>query len=287
MTEKNAYSFQVDAEIVKDVYRSQSNYLIEYSRENPTEYCIIYFTGNNLYYPNHEAAFRERVLQKNHFEWYKTRINYGHKHIFVRDVQKQFYLEGINSTLNSSQKLVDFLKQETEGYKVITLGSSAGGFAAITYGQLLNAVCIYSFNGTYEIRTKLDLTSEEINPIIFRSRNDENVLRWMDTRNFITRPETIYYFQSIKSAYDVRQFNHVKDFAINRIQFINSKHGIPFVKDNLPFVWSLSEDELHRFMHKPIRPILFSIRLMGLSRTIISSFRIIEFGIKKIRGLFK
>lgn len=275
MTEKNAYSFQVDAEIVKEVYCSQSNYLIEYFRENPAEYCIIYFTGNNLYYPNQEAAFRERVLQKNHFEWYKTRINYGHKHIFVRDVQKQFYLEGINSTLNSSQKLVDFLKQETEGYKVITLGSSAGGFAAITYGQLLNAVRIYSFNGTYEIRTKLDLTSEEINPIIFRSRTDENVLRWMDTRNFITRPETIYYFQSIKSAYDVRQFNHVKDFAINRIQFINSKHGIPFLKTNLHFVFSLTQNQLKDLSgSKPIYPIHFSIKNIGLFKTIFDLYSI-------------
>lgn len=270
MTEKNAYSFQVDAEIVKEVYCSQSNYLIEYSSENPVEYCIIYFTGNNLYYPNQETAFRERVLQKNHFEWYKTRLNYGHKHIFVRDVQKQFYLEGINSTLNSSQKLVDFLKQETEGYKVITLGSSAGGFAAVTYGQLLNAVRIYSFNGTYEIRTKLDLTTEEINPIIFRSRNNEHVLRWMDTRNFITRPETIYYFQSIKSAYDVRQFNHVKDFAINRIQFINSKHGIPFLKSNLPVLFDFSEKQLHILSKNKIHPIGFSINTVGFVKTFIS-----------------
>lgn len=34
----------------------------------------------------------------------------------------------------------------TQGYKVVTVGSSAGGFMAILFGCLLNAEAIYAFS---------------------------------------------------------------------------------------------------------------------------------------------
>lgn len=135
---KDNYSFQVDSEIVKEAYQNQDNYLIEYSEEVPKDYCIIYFSSNDIYYPNTGIAFQEQLLSKNRFEWYKTRVNIGYKHIFIRDIQKQWYLGGINSQIDTPEKLFDFLKDETAGYRVIALGSSAGGFAAIIYGQLLS-----------------------------------------------------------------------------------------------------------------------------------------------------
>jgi len=42
------------------------------------------------------------------------------------------------------------LREESKRYSVITLGSSADGFAAVLYGQLLDAEIIYSFNGQFE-----------------------------------------------------------------------------------------------------------------------------------------
>ena len=167
---KENYSFQVDSETVKKVYQDQDNYLIEYSEEVPKKYCIIYFSSNDIYYPNTENAFIEQLLGKNRFEWYKTRINYGHKHIFIRDIQKQWYLGGINSRIDTPEKLIAFLKNETKGYLVIAIGSSAGGFASIIYGQLLNAERIYSFNGQFEIRSILNSSTETIDPLIFRNK---------------------------------------------------------------------------------------------------------------------
>lgn len=279
---KEQYSFQVDSEIVKNVYKNQNNYLIEYSADVSDKYCIIYFTSNDLYYPNNEIAFRQRVVVKNHFEWYKTRINYGYKHIFVRDVQKQFYLSGINSKINNSQKFFSFLKDETKGFRIITIGCSAGGFAAVTYGQKLNAERIYSFNGGFEIGSKLHTSTETINPLIFRNRSNKKFDNWLNTINFITNPSAIYYFQSIKSEWDQNQYAHVKDLPINRIQFINSRHGIPFLKTNLPYVINLSSKDLLKLTGRIIHPVVFSIKTVGIIQTIFGLMAIIKLGMKKI-----
>ena len=71
-------------------------------------------------------------------------INIQHKTIddkwrFVRDVYKQWYLKGVNAEIDSIEKLYEFLKAETEGYQIVTVGSSAGGYAAVLFGYLLNA----------------------------------------------------------------------------------------------------------------------------------------------------
>jgi hypothetical protein len=279
---KENYSFQVDSGIVKEVYQNQDNYLIEYSKDIPKNYCVIYFSSNDIYYPNTEIAFQEQLLGKNRFEWYKTRVNIGYKHIFIRDIQKQWYLGGINLQIDTPQKLITFLRDETAGYQIIVVGSSAGGFAAVIYGQLLNAEKIYSFNGQFEIRSILSDSSEEINPLIFRHQENKMLEKWYDTRNFITSPSTIFYFQSCKSRWDIEQFEYVKDIPINRIKFNTRNHGVPFLSTNLPSVINRSSTDLLKLTSGKIHPIVFSFRSVGLYQTIIALAAIIKFGLKKI-----
>ena len=111
--------------------------------------CVVYFSSHNIYYPNTEEVFRKKIIEKDAYEWYSTRIEAGHKHIFIRDIQKQWYIQGINKRINSPEKLLDFLKKECEGYRIITVGSSAGGYAAVLYGSQLGAEKVFSFNGQY------------------------------------------------------------------------------------------------------------------------------------------
>ena len=276
------YSFQVDSDIVKSVFKEKDNFLIEYSKDVPKKYCIVYFASNDLYYPNTEMAFQKQLLDKNRFEWYKTRIKYGYKHIFIRDIQKQWYLGGINSDINNPSKLFDFLKAETEGYSIVMVGSSAGGFAATIYGQLLKAERIYSFNGQFEIRSILNSSSENIDPLIFRYKDISDFIKWYDTRNFISNPSSIYYFQSLDSKWDISQFEQIKDVPIKRIGFKTSNHGIPFLSANLPFVLNLNDSELIKLTKKNQSPLIFSIKAIGLFQTIMALSVILNYGIKKI-----
>lgn len=280
---KPAFVFQADAPIVEDFYIKQPNYLIEYNDAVPKTYCIVYFSSNDLYYPNNEVAFTESVIKKNRFEWYQTRVAYGHKHIFIRDIKKQWYITGINSTINSPQSLYEFLKKECNGYKSILIGSSAGGFIAVIMGQLINAERIYTFNGQFEIFSLLKKNNAEmIDPIIFRNRNNELLLPYYNATNFITMPHSIYYFHSNKSQWDLEQCELVWQFPINKISFKTSNHGVPFLKSNLYTVLNLSPDELNKLTDKTMHPFAFSLKMVGLLKTLEGLKTIFQFALNKI-----
>lgn len=53
---KDPFVFQVDAGIVNEVYTNQPNYLIAYNEQVPKEYCVVYFSSNDLYYPNNDLS---------------------------------------------------------------------------------------------------------------------------------------------------------------------------------------------------------------------------------------
>ena len=109
--------FQVDSPIVKKA-RALDNYIIETNKVAGTEpkICAIYFSSNFIYYPNNEASFCAAIFDKNRFEWWNLRHPKACKHIFIRDVYKQWYLHGINVELDSIEKLSDFLKEEFSEY---------------------------------------------------------------------------------------------------------------------------------------------------------------------------
>lgn len=280
---KDPFVFQVDAGIVNEVYTNQPNYLIAYNEQVPKEYCVVYFSSNDLYYPNNDIAFSESVIKKNRFEWFGNRVNYGYKHIFLRDIRKQWYLTGINSTINSPIALFEFLKKETEGYKTILLGSSAGGFISVILGQLLKAERIYSFNGQFEIFSLLEkVNAEIIDPILFRNRDNKELLPYYHAAKFITEPSTIFYFHSSKSKWDIEQNKVVEDIPINRISFITSNHGVPFLKSNLPAVLNLPFEQLKKLSGKTMHPLFFSLKMVGFVKTMEGLKSIFQFALNKV-----
>ena len=50
--------------------------------------------------------------------------------IFVRDMWKQWYINGINQKIDSVEKVIEFLRTETENMRVTTVGNSSGGYMA-------------------------------------------------------------------------------------------------------------------------------------------------------------
>ena len=280
---KESFVFQADSEIVNHSYHNHPNYIIAFHENVPKEYCIVYFSSNDLYFPNNEVVFTESVLEKNRFEWLGNRIAYGYKHIFIRDLKKQWYLQGINSTINNPTKLYEFLKIETKGFKTILLGSSAGGFMAVIMGQLLEVERIYSFNGQFEIKSLLNSKeAEQRDPILYRSQELVEVKPYYDCLNFITNPDSIFYFHSNRSVWDIEQYNHVKHLKINIIKFRTGNHGIPFLRSNLQKVLSFSIEDLNKIKGMVFYPLFFSIKQVGLVKTINGLGYIFKFILKKI-----
>lgn len=262
------FVFQSDSDLVKQVYNCHnSNYIIEYNEQQQNDLCVVYFSSNNIYGQNTEECFSNNIILKNRFEWYGTRILNARKHVFLRDVIKQWYITGINSTYNSPESLYEFLKGQTQGYTLITVGSSSGGFAAVLYGSLLNAEKVLTFNGQFEVFSLLKTSNPSINPIIFRNQNKNELTKYYDVRKFITNPSCIFYFYSTKSAWDKEQFEHGRIKNINHIGFITSHHGIPFLKCNLPKMLSLEKKDLLKMNKKTYHPLFFSIKMVGIFKT--------------------
>jgi hypothetical protein len=261
------FVFQCDSSIVKSAYENNDNFLIEYDFSQNNSYCAIYFSSNYIYYPNTEESFTSSIIKKNKYEWYGTRVPYAYKHIFIRDIQKQWYLTGINGKYNSPDKLLSFLQAETKEYKVITLGSSAGGFAAVLYGSLLKASLILSFNGQFEIKSLLETSSEEMDPVLFRTCKNKNLYKFFDTKKFISEGLNIFYFYSAKSSWDCKQKEHIEDINLNVITFKTNHHGVPFLKCNLPVILAKPLNELNLYSGKAYNPVLFSLQLVGLKET--------------------
>ncbi len=264
----DTFVFQADSDIVKSVYKNNNNYLIEYDNNQNKDHCAIYFSSNEIYFPNNEKAFSRSIIEKNKYEWFGIRVPYAHKHIFLRDIQKQWYLTGVNSMIDSPGKLLAFLESETSGYKVIALGSSAGGFAAVLFGSLLKARLILSFNGQFQVSSLLKTSNESINPILFRLHRKGKLLDYFDLKPFLKESTNVFYFYSNGSRWDCEQRNHIQNENINMIEFSTGHHGIPFLKCNLPVILRMTEEQLSNLTGKAFSPLWFSIMTTGLINTV-------------------
>ena len=270
---EHPYVFQVDSDIVQRVYKNNKNYLIDYNEDcTDKSTCAIYFSSNDIYYPNEEGTFEKRIVEKDFFEWYGTRNKNVYKHILIRDVFKQWYLSGINKEIDSPEKLIEFLLKETEGYSVTTLGSSAGGYAAVLYGSLIKAKKAIAFNAQFEINTLLDSSNEIIDPLIFRSANSEK-RKYYEVNPFVSSDLEVFYFTSIGSKWDSEQCDYIKDVkSINVIKFKTNHHGIPFLKSALDVVLNLDSKTLKSYTKGVNNPILFSIKMVGLFKVMVSAY---------------
>ena len=262
--------FQADSEMVQTVYRERENYLIEYTPGGDKEYCAVYFSSNDIYYPNTEEIFRKRIVDKDFYEWYHSRIRKAYKHIFLRDVFKQWYLKGINANIGSPGELGEFLKKETSGYKTILLGSSAGAYAAILYGSLLQSDCVLAFNPQFELASLLERSTEQTNPLLFRLK-DSPLRKYFDITPFINPQTDIFYLYSMHSPWD-RQQNAYLDKqgikGIHKIPFSSAHHGIPFLKVALPKVLDMGKPQLMAYVGRVQHPIWFTIKMAGIAKTI-------------------
>ncbi len=266
--------FQIDSEVVKQAYKG-NNYRIEYSdvyESNHERICVLYFSSNEIYYPNTFESFEYSILKNDRYEWQNNKFVDVHKHIFIRDIQKQWYIEGINIELNNPIKLLDFLRSETKGYRIKTIGSSAGGFAAILFGSLLGAERIYALNAQLNLHVTMKNSNINSNPILFTYSNVLKYSRFYDLSKFISHKSEIYYFQSCLSKIDKEQFESLSlntKQNIKLIRFLTSNHGFPFLKFNLSRIQNFNKIELDKLVNNTYHPITFSITLNGFLPTFI------------------
>ena len=229
----DSFSLTSENPIIAAEYE-KSNYYIE-ELSSLSNKCIIFCSGNGIYYPNDEITFRKTVIDSNRYEWQNlSKANvikkFAAKIIYIRDLYKAWYLLGINKDLSSIDAIVDFLQEQTKGYDVITVGNSSGAYMSTLLALKLNATMCFNFCGQFILDagwTKLYSKEYQYNSLIpLLEENKETVINYFYP----------YYCENdqIQAAY-LDKISNIHIFPIKE-----SVHGITLLNFSIPKLITLS-----------------------------------------------
>ena len=249
-------------ECYEQVYK-MDNFQIEYDDSKKEQnICAVYCSSSGLYFPNTEEEFCKAFIDRDDkFEWKRQRVERAYKHIWIRDITKEFYVRGINSKINSIDKLIDFIKKETEGYSVIFVGSSGGAYIATLLGCVLEAELVYNFSGFFD----LNVLDEDTWPLIKEREYAVSNAKWYNLCELIRKSNTkVLYFYPNRLEGDRKQAEFVKDIKnVYSFEFISKRHGIPFSDQTLEKVINMDFDMLYKkvkiFKGKRINVLLWNL----------------------------
>lgn len=264
---------QFDIPEVLSFYRQHKNYEIQ--EINPeSDRAFIYFSSNGIYFPNTEKVFEERIVKGNRFDWKRNVPKDVNKAIFIRDVLKSWYIKGINSEIDSIEKLATFLKSEVSGLRVTCVGSSAGGYAATLLGSLIKAERIFNFSGQFSLLTSLkDENFRLEQPLLTKYESSPQISQYYSLNKFIRASQVpIFYFYPAHCPMDSMQFyeidriGNVYSFAFDSVAHAKTCLPINFLD---LFDMTISElVNLHlKYKNCFINPLWFSTSVSGLKNT--------------------
>ena len=242
---------------VEKIYRKK-NYKIIF-KKNKMNRCIIFFSGNGIFFPDTIEEFNKTIGIRDRYEWEKISKDVNAKKlIFMRDIKKNWYQKGINKKINNINKIVLFLKKETKKFpEIVLIGSSAGGYLKRAY--------VINFAGQVDLK---------VEGILLKNKKYQNISR-------ILKNSKIFYFFSNKNKIDLVHFNLIKkNKNIKFFKFDSKVHGpaIPYLV--LKKIINMSLLELNILSKKNtslINPIKFSFSLVNPFYLILFIF------LKKIR----
>ena len=263
---------EVESKYITQAYEELTNCKVEKEGDTPNV-SIIYFTSNALYYPNDDKTVYERIFVNDRYEFrhYRRPSLPGEikQEIFLRDVYKQWYILGINKEINTVEALADYLRELTEGTSVITVGSSAGGFAACLFGMLVGARQIFTFSGQYDVTGSINPGNE----VLWEYKDDPSYNQYFSIVNRL-KDNTIpvFYFYPSGIDKDLHQNDLVKEIScIHRFCIRSNEHGRTIYDQNIPYVLAMDTDHLIRleqkYANQIISPFRFSADNMKMSVT--------------------
>ena len=210
-------------------YQNSTNIKISSGGGIESDKVIIFFTGHGLYYPTSIEKFCEEVILNDKYEWQNISkdsriLSSVSEFIYVRDVYKNWCLEGINGTINTQDKVKERLKEIISERKVITVGSSAVGYMAILFGILLDAETIYTFSPQVNL---YEYYMDHPYEYFEEYKKNPATRKYMDLKGLMSKYSgNLLYWYPVRCEEDVRQYNSVKDCKnVHFFTMSGSKHG--------------------------------------------------------------
>lgn len=223
----------IDEQFHKDNFLITTNSVISCKED---KYAAIYCSSNGVFREDTAECFQKSIVEKNNFEWYMNRFPYAEKHIFIRDISKRFYQFGINDNeLNSFEKIADMIKKETQGYKIITIGSSSGGMAAIALGKLLNAEFTIAFSPMLKTyKSDMENLEEKL-----------KAKEVFDATEYAKSDVSVFFVYPNGSEWDIYNSSLVKDFEnVHFLPIKSNIHGVPINKRLIKKLLNSDKDKL-------------------------------------------
>lgn len=222
---------------------------------NPqSDLCYIFFSGNGLYFPDVKEVFEEMIIKLNHFEWTEiSKSDYlrkvAGKYIFIRDIYKSWYVTGINNRINTINKIVEFLRRETieKGYRVRTVGNSAGGYMAALIGALISAEIAYDFSGQFSLYMDDSIDSY----YLLKKYKEDGRSNYYEILPYIDCDVPIMYFFPWYCNDDLIQSKLVKNIKnVYSFAFDEKTHGSTMKGRDIPILLSLDKEKLEWLYHR-------------------------------------
>lgn len=233
-------------EMLQEYYAMPNYKQVEY--KNNSKICYIFFSSNGLYYPNEKGIFLKKVKAENRYEWeyIVEQSDIPHiatKCIYVRDIRKTWYATGINRDIDTIDKMIDFFKKITDGYEVITVGSSAGGYMAALMGAKLRAVRVFDFSGQFSLHNHENVIMSYY--WLNKYKYDKKISKYYNILEEIKDTVPIIYFYPKKCVQDMKQAELVKKctnvfcFAVD-----SDKHGVTLNSKELMRILTKAENDI-------------------------------------------
>lgn len=240
----------IQAEYEKD------NYKIEYnSCKNGLAY--IYCSSNALYEKDNLQSFEDKIIKEDRYEWSNLRAECKPEiEIFIRDIWLSWYVKGINSRINSYDKLIDFIRSITKGYTIRCVGASSGGFIGSILAMELNAETSYSFAGQFSLSHHFDHLKQ--NPYL-KEYCTTGEKKYIEYYTRIPDSSTnIFYMLPKRSQQDQEQYELVK--TMNQLHTVEIDIIYPFA---LPKYLSYNLFEIKKIAGGSMSKMNASIKIGG------------------------
>ena len=208
-------------EFIKRFYDTKQNFKVEDNpRAEEPDLAVIYFSSLGVYTDENYI----KALTSDYYEFHRNPIRRDGSHIYVRDVCRAFYLNGINSDCNNLDKLLNLLKNYTKNYRIVTIGVSAGGYMAMLAGAILRAEYTISESGMITLdyyRNYLDKLPKWIKP----KQSDKQ--KYWDITPYLTKiKRPVFHIGAALSIEDSINFQKMAVFSqINILRIDTAVHA--------------------------------------------------------------
>jgi len=182
-------------------------------------------------------VFNSNIYKSDTFEMENTLKMYDEKCniIFLRDRYVSWYIKGVNGYSKSYEETIDKLREDIVNIKpnkILTIGLSSGGFAALYFGNILKVDKIIACSPQIVLNNdsikpyykKLKNVEREVNILPINEDIDVNIF-WCKFSDFygITKRQNRYVEQNLN---DEGQYNMVKGIRnVNNILVEGGNHG--------------------------------------------------------------